>query len=131
MAMIAKQCPDIPVTVVDINQARIDAWNSDKLPVFEPGLDAVVREARGRNLFFTTEVDTAIREADMIFMSVNTPTKTYGVGAGRAADLKYVELCARRIAEVAESDKIVVEKSTLPVRTAESIRRILAGRAKT
>ncbi|MBC2595621.1 UDP-glucose 6-dehydrogenase [Ruficoccus amylovorans] len=130
MAMIAKQCPDIPVTVVDINQARIDAWNSDKLPVFEPGLDEVVKEARGRNLFFSTEVDEAIREADMIFMSVNTPTKTYGVGAGRAADLKYVELCARRIAEVAESDKIVVEKSTLPVRTAESIRRILAGSGK-
>ncbi len=130
MAMIAKQCPDIPVTVVDINQARIDAWNSDKLPVFEPGLDEVVKEARGRNLFFSTEVDQAIREADMIFMSVNTPTKTYGVGAGRAADLKYIELCARRIAEVAESDKIVVEKSTLPVRTAESIRRILAGSGK-
>ncbi|MGE9294142.1 MAG: UDP-glucose 6-dehydrogenase [Puniceicoccales bacterium] len=130
MAMIAKQCPDIPVTVVDINQARIDAWNSDSLPVFEPGLDEVVREARGRNLFFSTDVDKAIREADMIFMSVNTPTKTYGVGAGRAADLKYIELCARRIAEVAESDKIVVEKSTLPVRTAESIRRILAGSGK-
>lgn len=130
MAMIAKQCPEIPVTVVDINQARVDAWNSDKLPVFEPGLDEVVKEARGRNLFFSTDVDKGIREADIIFMSVNTPTKTYGVGAGRAADLKYVELCARRIAEVAESDKIVVEKSTLPVRTAESIRRILAGSGK-
>lgn len=129
MAMIAKQCPDIQVTVVDINAQRIDAWNSDELPIFEPGLDEVVKEARGRNLFFSTEVDAAIAEADIIFMSVNTPTKTYGVGAGRAADLKYVELCARRIAEFAKGDKIVVEKSTIPVRTAESIRRILNGAA--
>lgn len=129
MAMIAKQCPDIQVTVVDINAQRIDAWNSDELPIFEPGLDEVVKEARGRNLFFSTEVDAAIADADIIFMSVNTPTKTYGVGAGRAADLKYVELCARRIAEFAKGDKIVVEKSTIPVRTAESIRRILNGAA--
>lgn len=129
MAMIAKQCPDITVTVVDINAQRVDAWNSGELPVFEPGLDDVVREARGRNLFFSTEVDKGIAEADIIFMSVNTPTKTYGVGAGRAADLKYVELCARRIAEFAQGDKIVVEKSTIPVRTAESIRRILNGAA--
>lgn len=127
MAMIAKQCPDIQVTVVDINQERIDAWNSDELPIFEPGLDAVVREARGRNLFFSTDVDQAIAEAQIIFMSVNTPTKMYGVGAGRAADLKFVELSARRIAEYAGGDKIVVEKSTIPVRTAESIRRILHG----
>ncbi len=130
MAMIAKKCPEIPVTVVDINQARIDAWNSDTLPVYEPGLDEVVKEARGRNLFFTTEVDKGIQEADIIFVSVNTPTKTYGTGAGKAADLKFVELCARRIAEVANGDKIIVEKSTLPVRTAESIRRILAGSGK-
>lgn len=130
MAKIAQKCPAIPVTVVDINQARIDAWNTDELPVYEPGLLEVVKEARGRNLFFTTEVDRGIREADMIFISVNTPTKTYGVGAGRAADLKFVELCARRIASVADSPKIVVEKSTLPVRTAESIRRILEGAGK-
>lgn len=123
--MIAHKCAGHQVTVVDINQARIDAWNSDKLPVFEPGLDAIVEEARGRNLFFSTDVDTAIREAEMIFLSVNTPTKTYGVGAGRAADLRYIEKCARKIAEVAEDDKIVVEKSTLPVRTAESVKRIL------
>lgn len=129
MAMIAKQCPDIEVTVVDINEARINAWNSDELPVFEPGLDAVVREARGRNLFFSTDVDGAIARSQIIFMSVNTPTKSYGVGAGRAADLKFVELCARRIAEFAKEDKIVVEKSTIPVRTAESIRRILHGAA--
>lgn len=127
MAMIAKQCPDIKVTVVDINEARINAWNSDELPVFEPGLDEIVREARGRNLFFSTDVDGAIAESQIIFMSVNTPTKMYGVGAGRAADLKFIELCARRIAEYADGDKIVVEKSTIPVRTAESIRRILHG----
>jgi UDPglucose 6-dehydrogenase len=125
MAMIAHKCKDHTVTVVDINQARIDAWNSDKLPVFEPGLDEIVSGSRGTNLFFSTDVDTAIREADMIFLSVNTPTKTYGVGAGRAADLRYIEKCARKIAEVAEDDKIVVEKSTLPVRTAESVKRIL------
>lgn len=130
MAKIAQKCPQITVTVVDINEKRIAEWNTDYLPVFEPGLLDVVKEARGRNLFFTTEVDKGIHEADIIFISVNTPTKTYGVGAGKAADLKYVELCARRIAEVAESDKIVVEKSTLPVRTAESIRRILEGSGK-
>lgn len=125
MAMIAHKCKDHTVKVVDINQARIDAWNSDELPVFEPGLDDIVKASRGVNLFFTTEVDEAIREADMIFISVNTPTKTYGVGAGRAADLRFIEKCARKIAEVAEDDKIVVEKSTLPVRTAESVKRIL------
>lgn len=129
MAMIANKCADHIVTVVDINQARIDAWNSDALPVYEPGLDEVVRANRGKNLFFTTDIDTAIREADMIFISVNTPTKTYGVGAGRAADLRYIEKCARKIAEVCEGDKIVVEKSTLPVRTAESIKRILEANA--
>ncbi len=125
MAMIAHKCKDHTVTVVDINQARIDAWNSDNLPVFEPGLDEIVQGSRGKNLFFSTDVDTAIREADMIFLSVNTPTKSYGVGAGRAADLRFIEKCARKIAEVAEDDKIVVEKSTLPVRTAESVKRIL------
>lgn len=126
MAMIAKQCPDVQVRVVDINPARIAAWNSEHLPVFEPGLESVVAAARGRNLFFSTEVDAAIEEADMVFISVNTPTKTYGIGAGRAADLKYVELCARQIARVSTTDKIVVEKSTLPVRTAQSIRTILS-----
>ena len=125
MAVIAQQCPQATVTVVDINQARIDAWNSDKLPIFEPGLDEVVKEVRGESLFFSTDVDQDIRDADIIFISVNTPTKTYGIGKGCAADLKYVELCARRIAAVAESDTIVVEKSTLPVRTAESVKRIL------
>ena len=126
MAVIAQQCPDIRVTVVDVNPDRIAAWGTDSLPVYEPGLDAVVREARGRNLFFSTDIDGAIREADAIFISVNTPTKTYGVGAGKASDLRYIEACARRIAKVATGRKIVVEKSTLPVRTAETIQTILA-----
>ena len=128
MAVIAKQCPDLKVTVVDVNQERIDAWNDadfDNLPVYEPGLAEVVQEARGRNLFFSTEIDKAIEECEMIFIAVNTPTKTYGEGKGQAADLKYVELCARQIAKVAKTDKIVVEKSTLPVRTAEAIQSIL------
>jgi len=129
MAMIAHKCAEHTVTVVDINQARIDAWNSETLPVYEPGLDEIVAQARGKNLHFTTDVDSSIREADMIFISVNTPTKTYGVGAGRAADLRYIEKCARKIAEVCEGDKIIVEKSTLPVRTAESIKRILESNA--
>ena len=133
MAVIAQQCPHIRVTVVDLNEKRIAAWNDPdltRLPVYEPGLDQVVGEARGRNLFFSTDVDTAIREAQMIFMAVNTPTKTFGVGKGMAADLKYVELCARQIARVAEDDKIVVEKSTLPVRTAESIKTIFESENK-
>ncbi|RZF58897.1 nucleotide sugar dehydrogenase [Sphingobacterium corticibacterium] len=128
MSVIAQKNPDVEVTVVDLNHARIAAWNDedlDKLPVYEPGLDAVVGEARGRNLFFSTEVDRAIDEADMIFISVNTPTKTYGKGKGQAADLKFIELCARQIAAVAKDDKIVVEKSTLPVRTAEALKNIL------
>lgn len=128
MAVIAQKCPDIKVTVVDLNESRIAAWNNsdlNQLPVYEPGLAEVVKEARGRNLFFSTEVDKAIDEAQMIFISVNTPTKTYGSGKGMAADLKYIELCARQIARVATSDKIVVEKSTLPVRTAEAVKNIL------
>ena len=128
MAVIALKCPNINVTVVDINKDRIDAWSSEdlsKLPVYEPGLDDVIKEARGRNLFFSTDVDNAIETSEMIFISVNTPTKTYGEGKGMAADLKYVELCARQIAKVATSDKIIVEKSTLPVRTAETIQTIL------
>jgi UDPglucose 6-dehydrogenase len=128
MAVIAKKCPEIKVTVVDINKQRIDAWNGenlDKLPVYEPGLKEIVAETRGNNLFFSTDIEKGIIEAQMIFMSVNTPTKTYGKGKGMAADLKFVELSARKIAEVANNDKIIVEKSTLPVRTAEAIRSIL------
>ncbi|MCL4178798.1 MAG: UDP-glucose 6-dehydrogenase [Verrucomicrobia bacterium] len=125
MAMIARKNPAVQVTVVDINRKRIDAWNSDHLPIYEPGLDEVVKEARGRNLFFSTDVEQGIREADIIFVSVNTPTKTFGHGAGCAADLQYWEKCARQILEISTSDKIVVEKSTLPVRTAAAMERIL------
>lgn len=128
MAIIAQKAPGIKVTVVDINEKRIAAWNDadvTNIPIYEPGLAEVVAEARGRNLFFSTAVDQAIDEADMIFISVNTPTKTYGIGKGMAADLKFIELCARQIARVATTDKIVVEKSTLPVRTAEALKSIL------
>ncbi|MFV8224405.1 nucleotide sugar dehydrogenase [Christiangramia aquimixticola] len=128
MAVIAQKCPEIKVTVVDINESRIAAWNDedvDNIPIYEPGLSNIVKEARGRNLFFSTEVDSAIDKADMIFISVNTPTKTYGMGKGMAADLKFIELCARQIARVSTSDKIVIEKSTLPVRTAEALKNIL------
>ena len=128
MAVIAKKNPNIQVTIVDINQERIDSWNDDdvsKLPIYEPGLAEIVEETRGKNLHFSTEIDKAIDEAEIVFISVNTPTKTYGKGKGMAADLKYVELCARNIANVAKTDKIVVEKSTLPVRTAYAIKSIL------
>lgn len=128
MSVLALKNPNIKVTVVDINQQRINSWNDENLndlPIYEPGLKEIVNEARGKNLFFSTDVEKAIDEADMIFISVNTPTKTYGKGKGMAADLKYIELCARQIAEVAKTDKIVVEKSTLPVRTAQAIKDIL------
>lgn len=128
MAIIAQKCPKIKITVVDLNKKRIDQWNDSNvsnIPIYEPGLADVVAETRGRNLFFDTDIDKAIDEADMIFISVNTPTKTYGKGKGMAADLKYIELCARHIARVAKSDKIVVEKSTLPVRTAQALKNIL------
>jgi len=128
MAVVAKQCPGIKVTIVDLNEARIAAWNDEdvnNIPVYEPGLSDIVAEARGRNLFFSTDVDKAIDEAQMIFISVNTPTKTYGAGKGMGADLKWIELCARQIARVSKTDKIIVEKSTLPVRTAEAVRDIL------
>ncbi len=128
MAVIAYKCPDVKVTVVDLNESRIAAWNDadvNNIPVYEPGLANIVSGCRGRNLFFSTDVEKAIDEAEMIFISVNTPTKTYGLGKGMAADLKYIELCARQIALVAKTDKIVVEKSTLPVRTAEAVKSIL------
>ena len=125
MAVIAQHCPQHRVVVVDINPARIAAWNSDKLPIYEPGLDEIVREARGRNLFFSTEVDKNIAEAEIIFVSVNTPTKTFGQGAGRAADLQHWEKTARQILANSTSSKIVIEKSTLPVRTAEAMEHIL------
>jgi len=128
MAMIALKAPDITVKVVDMNAARIAAWESGNLPVYEPGLDEVVQKSRGKNLFFSTDVKGAIRESDIIFVAVNTPTKSYGVGAGRAADLRYIESVARTIAETAGSgSKIIVEKSTIPVKTAETIKDILAA----
>ncbi|WP_370391202.1 nucleotide sugar dehydrogenase [uncultured Winogradskyella sp.] len=128
MAVIAYKNPDIEVNIVDINADRIAAWNDEdlsNLPIYEPGLAEIVEKTRGKNLFFSTDINKAIDESEMIFISVNTPTKTYGKGKGMAADLKYVELCARNIAEVATTDKIVVEKSTLPVRTAQAIKSIL------
>ncbi|MCC5922433.1 MAG: nucleotide sugar dehydrogenase [Crocinitomicaceae bacterium] len=128
MAVIAEKCPEIKIHVVDLNKERIAAWNDEdvtNIPIYEPGLHEIVASNRGKNLFFSTAVDMAIHEADMIFISVNTPTKEYGKGKGMAADLKYIELCARQIAKVAKDDKIVVEKSTLPVRTAEAIKSIL------
>ena len=129
MAMIAKMCPDIEVHVVDLNQTRIDQWNSDELPVYEPGLNEIVREARGRNLKFSTQVDAAISASNIIFIAVNTPTKSFGIGAGRAANLEFIEKCARQIAKCSKGHKLVVEKSTLPVRTAEAVKRILSSSA--
>jgi UDPglucose 6-dehydrogenase len=128
MAVIAEKCPHIKVTVVDLNESRIAAWNAEdvnNIPIYEPGLNEIVANTRNKNLFFSTAVDKAIDEAELIFISVNTPTKTYGTGKGMAADLKHIELCARQIAKVAKNDKIIVEKSTLPVRTAEALKSIL------
>jgi UDPglucose 6-dehydrogenase len=130
MAIIAQRCPGVQTTIVDMNAARIAAWNSDLLPIYEPGLEELVRQVRGRNLTFSTDIAGAIKRADMIFVCVNTPTKTYGLGAGRAADLSYVESVARTIAEHANAPKIIVEKSTIPVRTAESISAILGANAR-
>ena len=125
MAMIAHKCPDVQVTVVDLNASRIAAWNSEDLPVYEPGLEEVVSQNRNKNLFFSTDVDEKVREADVIFISVNTPTKDYGAGSGQAAVLRFVESCARGIARAGGGDKIVVEKSTVPVRTAQMVKEIL------
>ncbi len=128
MAMIAAKCPEYRITVVDINPARIAAWNSDELPIYEPGLDDLVRQTRGINLFFSTDIEEGIRACDIIFVSVNTPTKTFGAGAGMAADLQYWEKTARQILDHAQTSKIVIEKSTLPVRTALAMERILSSR---
>ncbi len=128
MAVMSLKCPHILINVVDVNQERIDAWNSDdllKLPIFEPGLDEIIKKTRGKNLFFSTRIKESIENADMIFISVNTPTKSKGLGAGKASDLKWVEACAREVAKFAKGESIVVEKSTLPVRTAEVIQKIL------
>lgn len=130
MAVIALKCPKIEVAVVDISEPRIKAWNSDQLPIYEPGLDDVVKQCRGKNLFFSNDVEKHVCEADIVFVSVNTPTKTRGLGAGKAADLTYWESAARMIADVSKSDKIVVEKSTVPVKTAEAIEKILTHNSK-
>ena len=128
MSVIADKCPDLEVRVVDINKERIAAWNNtdlNKLPIFEPGLDQIIARTRGRNLFFSSDMKKSISEADMIFISVNTPTKTKGLGAGQASDLSWVETSARQVSKYANGHTIVVEKSTLPVRTAQAIKEIL------
>ncbi len=127
MAMIAYKCPQYKVTVVDIDAERIKQWNSDDLPIYEPGLDEIVKKIRGRNLFFSDDIEKAIREAEIIFVSVNTPVKNYGVGLGMAADLQYWEKTARQIRDVSDSHKIIVEKSTFPVKTAQAMERILTS----
>jgi UDPglucose 6-dehydrogenase len=127
MAMIAAKCPQYKVTVVDVNEEKIKAWQTDELPIFEPGLLDVVKIARGRNLFFSTKLVENIKDSEIIFVSVNTPTKTFGEGAGKSSDLQYWEKCARDIRGAAESDKIIVEKSTLPVKTAIAMERILSA----
>jgi UDPglucose 6-dehydrogenase len=127
MATIALKCPDIQVTIVDLNEKRIQEWNSGELPIYEPGLASIVEACRGRNLFFSTDVKKGIEEADIIFASVNTPTKTKGVGAGRAADLRFIESVGRTIASYANKSKIVIEKSTVPVRTAAALDRVLCA----
>lgn len=132
-SVLAQQCPNVKVTIVDVNPQRIAAWQSEdltQLPVYEPGLDKVVAECRGRNLFFSTDIDAAIEEAQIVFVSVNTPTKVSGTGKGYAADLRYVESSTRRIATVSKSSKIIVEKSTVPCRTAASMRAILEANSK-
>ena len=128
MAVIAYKCPDVEVKVVDINQERINLWNSedlDLLPIYEPGLPEIISQCRNKNLFFSSNIKESIKNADMVFISVNTPIKSFGVGANQASDLRWVESCARQIADFAENHTIVVEKSTLPVRTAEIIKEIL------
>lgn len=130
-AVIAlKAGENVKVTVVDLNEKRIAAWNSDELPIYEPGLDEIVKQCRGKNLFFTTDVEAAIKEAELIFVSVNTPTKQYGLGKGAAADVMYIEQCARSIAKFANSSKIVIEKSTVPAKTAQTLDTILSNNSR-
>ena len=134
MAVIAHKCPHIQVNVVDINESRIDQWNQEdlnKLPIFEPGLSEIIKERRHKNLHFSCEIENGIQNADMIFISVNTPTKKKGIGAGKASDLKWVEASARQVAKYAIGHTIIVEKSTLPVRTAEAIKSILEAKKST
>ena len=133
MAVIADNCPDINVTVVDKNVERIKSWNDEdltKLPVFEPGLEEIIQRVRNKNLFFSSDIDINISKADIIFLSVNTPTKTKGIGSGQASDLTWIEACARQVADAAKGHTIVVEKSTIPVRTAETVKKILESNNK-
>ena len=133
MAVIADNCPNIKITVVDLNEDRINLWNSEdlsKIPIFEPGLKEIIKKVRNINLFFTTKIQEAIKNSEMVFISVNTPTKTKGIGAGRASDISYVEACTRQVAKYAEGETIVVEKSTIPVKTAEAIKSILKSSNK-
>merc|ERR1712048_597546 len=130
MATIALKCPNLQVNIVDMNEARIQAWNTDSLPIYEPGLREVVEQCRGKNLFFSTDVQKGVEEADIIFASVNTPTKKQGIGAGRAADLRFIESVGRTIAQYSTCSKIVIEKSTVPVRTAAALERVLSANEK-
>ena len=128
MSVIADKCPHLTINVVDLNEERINLWNSDdisKIPIFEPGLQEIIKRVRNKNLFFTTEIKKTIKNSDMIFISVNTPTKTRGIGAGKASDISWVEACTRQVAKYSVGETIVVEKSTIPVRTAEAIKAIL------
>ena len=128
MAVMASKCPDIVFHVIDINEKRIEAWNNEdlsKLPIFEPGLKEILENTRNKNLFFSTNLEESIEKSDIIFISVNTPTKKRGLGAGKTSDLKWVEACAREVAKFSKGHTIIVEKSTLPVRTAETIKNIL------
>ena len=130
MSVIALKCPEYRIEIVDINEKKIEQWNSDDIPIFEPGLEKIVKETRGKNLFFSVDIKNGIKKADIIFVSVNTPTKTFGDGAGMASDLQYWEKTAHQIIESADGDKIIVEKSTLPVKTAEAMERILKSNSK-
>ena len=127
MATIALKCPQLEVVIVDMNEDRIKRWNSDDLPIYEPGLPEIVKACRGKNLFFSTDVKKGIEDSDIIFASVSTPTKTQGVGKGRAADLRFIESVGRTIAQYANRSKIVIEKSTVPIKTAEAIARVLSA----
>ena len=130
MTILAEHCPQVRVCVVDISQPRIDQWNSSDLPIYEPGLQEIVESVRGKNLFFSTDVEAEIAQADIIFVAVNTPTKTYGIGSGSASNVKNIELCARTIAKCAKDSKIIVEKSTVPVETASALKRVLLANSK-
>ncbi len=128
MAVLADKCPELDINVVDLNEERIRLWNDDnleKLPIYEPGLSEIIKRCRGINLNFSTDIEKNISRADMIFISVNTPTKKKGIGAGKASDLKWIDSCARQISKFSKGNTIVVEKSTLPVKTAQTIKKIL------